>query len=160
MLSRTDIYAKVSRRALGYAQRFASEYADAQRNSLVIITRPYTYSASDASFGRYEPAEVIYDDQDTPGVGAPAGISPTSGPMVVDFSSEPASYESITVYLPEKLPKAPLIDDLLTVMVTPDTAMVGRVYRITGIAAGGRLTSSTTLTCTGLAPSKEDSWRT
>lgn len=156
---RADVYAKVSRRALGVAQHYASAYADAQRNSLVIVRRPYTYSAQDGTYGRYEDARTIYDDPESSGHGGPAGVTPTSEPMVVDFSSEPQAYSSITAYLPVDLDEDPMIDDLLEVIVSPESAIVGRTYRVTSVSAGGRLVSSTVLSCTGLAPTKEQPWR-
>ena len=89
------MYAKVARRAMSTAQRYAEAYGDANRNSMVIITRGYTYNSSEGRFTRSEEPRAIYDDPDFPGIGAPAGVTPTQGPAVLDFGDEPSSYDSI-----------------------------------------------------------------
>ena len=150
-----ELYAKVARRAMGTAQRYASAYGDANRNSLVRIMRGYEYSSTEGRFKRVETPTVVYDDKDFPGIGAPAGVTPTQGPAVLDFGDEPSSYDSIIVYLPLKLAVQPMIDDLVQVTFSPVSAVAQRAYRVTSVPTGGRLAASTVVHCTGLAPSKE-----
>lgn len=158
-LSSAQMYAKVSRRALTTAQHYASAYADAQRNSLVIVSRGYTFNETDRNWDRGS-STVIYDDKDASddftGLGAPAGIASTTGPMTVDFGDEPTSYDSVMIYLPLSMPVEPRIDDLVTVTYSPDRGFSGRTFRIEDVNAGGRLSSSVTCRASGPAPRKED----
>lgn len=150
-----EFYARISRRSLSVAQRYAAAYADANRNSLVVITRNYTFNEDKAFYDRSAPPRVIYDDSDHPGIGAPAGITPTSGPAVMDFSDEPTSYDSVQIYLPLSMAEEPRIDDIVLVTSCPDTTTVGRYFRVTSVPAGGRINSSIDIIATGIAPSKE-----
>lgn len=157
-LTSAQMYAKVSRRAMTAAQHYASAYADAQRNSLVIVTRNYGFNDGTREWDRTA-GTVIYDDineaGDHTGLGGPAGVASTSGPMTLDFGDEPASYDTVMIYLPLSMPIDPRIDDLVTIMSSPDNHFAGRTFRIEDVNAGGRLSSSVTCRASGAAPRKE-----
>ena len=145
----------IVRRSLAFAQRRAQQAADGGMNSLVVITRNGQWSETDYE---YDPgvAKVIYDDLETPGGGAIAGITDTSGGGSFDIGDEPTYTDSVRVTIPQSAPKNPRINDLVKVVASPDTDIVGRVFRVVDVTVGGRLTASIAMTCTGVAPSREN----
>ena len=154
-LTAAQMYAKVSRRALGMGQYYASAYSDAMRNSLVVLTREYVYNSATHQWDRTE-GTVIYDDTDFPGIGAPAGITSTTGPMVLDFASEETSYDTIKVMFPLSMPVEPRKDDKVIITSSPDRGFTGRSFYVSDVVNGGRMAASITVTAVGEAPSKEN----
>ena len=144
----------VARRSMSFAQGLARRSAVGAMNSLVRITRAGGW---DTGSFEYDPAQtqVVYDDADYPGTGAIAGVTPASGSVTMDIGDEPQYFSSLTVYIPQAAPINPRIGDLVQVMANPDADIIGSYYRVTDVPVGGRLTSSITLRCTGIAPSKE-----
>lgn len=146
----------IARRSLAYAQGLAQAHANGSMNSLVLITRPGsdTFNETTREYGSGLQT-VIYDDPDNAGAGAIAGVTLAQGPITMDLGDEPQYYSSITAYIPQQVPKLPRINDLLEIKANPDPDMVGRRFRIVDVPAGGRISASIALSCTGIAPSKE-----
>lgn len=144
----------MTRRSLMFAQSLARPYAEGAMNSLVLITRSGGFNDET---GEYDPTlnQVIYDDADYPGTGAKAGVTMTSGPVTMEFGDEPQYFDNLTVWIPKGTPLNPRIDDILRVMANPDAALIGRFYRVASVVAGGRLSPSNELQCSGAAPSKQ-----
>lgn len=142
----------VARRSLSLAQELAQPYSVGAMNSLVVIER---YGGWDAGKGEYDDTaeQVIYDDPDFPGIGAPAGVTPTQGPITSDFGDEPQYSDSVNVYIPKSAP-LPMIDDVVIVTAGPDPQFVNRHYKVTSVAGSGRLVSSIHLLAIGTAPSR------
>jgi hypothetical protein len=146
----------IVRKSMGVAQAMIPAYSEGAMNSLVRITRPGSWSADS---GEYDPDDgtVIYADDVDPTLGAMAGIAPSSGPLTLSVGDEPEYYDTLIVYLPRSADE-PWIDDLLVVMANPEADMIGRVFRVASVGAGGRLHGSVSLTCTGTAKSHQ--WAT
>jgi hypothetical protein len=150
----------VTRRSLAFGQTLSRQYADGAMNSLVIITRPVVAFYDETTREYAMPAvTTIYDDTNElggwTGLGAKAGITVAGGPITMNMGDEPTYYSSATVYIPQSAPNAPRIDDLVLVMASPDTDMVGRNMRIIDVPVGGRISTSTALSCIGIAPSRQ-----
>jgi hypothetical protein len=143
----------VARRSLAFAQSLAQPYADGSMNSLVIITR--FGGGWNATKGEYEDGTptVIYDDADFPGIGARAGITPTSGPIIANFGDENEYSDTVDIFIP-KTAQLPMIDDAVEVTAGPDPQFVNRQYRVTSVIGSGRLVSSIHLMAVGTAPSR------
>lgn len=155
-----DLFTLAAHRSLDYGQQLAEQFADGTMNSLVVISRPGD-STYDEISREYTPprSKVIYDVLDNAGnptgVGDIAGITSASGPITFSVGDEPTYYESITVHVPFSCPIQPRIDDVVLVMSNPDRDLVNRRFRVTDVPAGGRINPSTTLSCVGIAPSRQ-----
>jgi hypothetical protein len=153
--SAAELAATIAGTSLSMAQDIAQAYAGGAMNSLVVITRQ---SGFNTATGEYNSPganpTVIYDDAETAGAGAKAGVMPTSGPVQMSFADEPEYYDNITVMIPEHA-CSPKIDDIVQVINGPDDDIIGRYFRVLGVGVGGRITPSVRLTCTGIAPSKQ-----
>lgn len=151
--------AAVARRSMTFATRAARASAAGSMNSLVVITRPSDQTEGDYDLvtREYTPGEaaVIYDDEDTPGAGAIAGITVAQGPLQMDLGDEPQYYSSLTVYIPSPVPSVPRINDLVHVIASPDQPIIGRWFRVMDVPVGGRIDASFELQCQGIAPSRE-----
>lgn len=146
----------IARRSMKLADRFARSSAEGTMNSLVRITRPgeATYDEETREYGPGLQL-LIYSDPLDPAKGGIAGITPAQGPITMELGDEPQYYSSVTVYLPQSAPKNPRINDIVEVLGSPDGDMVGRRFRVVDVPAGGRITASIALQCTGIAPSRE-----
>ena len=144
----------VTQRSLAFAQRLARQHAEGAMNSLVVIRRKGVWSEADYEYDPESP-QTIYDDPDTPGAGAKAGITLAQGPMELQIGDEPEYYSSVTVYIPQTAPTNPRVNDLVYVIHCPDPDIEGRVFRVLDVPSGGRISASIALSCTGVAPSRE-----
>lgn len=149
-----NLITALTRKSISFAQSRIEPFAEGSMNSLVIITRRGIYNADE---GEYDPtAEVaVYDDDTTPGTGARASVTATSGAGTYEFGDEPTYNDSITVRIPRYELRHPRIDDVVRIMAGPDANLTGRYFRVVGVPAGGILMPSVTLSCTGVAPSKQ-----
>lgn len=152
----TSLAAAAARLSLAYGQQLAMDFAVSAMNSLVLITRPGS-SGYDQTTREYSPPNtvVVYDSVVVPGAGDIAGVTSANGPITYNIGDEPTYYESLTVTIPTTCPIQPRIDDLVTIKDNPDRDLINRVFRVTDVPAGGRINPSTTLTCTGIAPSRQ-----
>lgn len=141
------------RKSMSLAQSLVEPYAEGAMNSLVRITRNGGW---DPDLAEYNPdgETVIYADSDDDTIGAMAGVTSSSGPISMDVGDEVEFYDSITVMIPRSHPAEPRINDLVRIMAGPDTDLIGRYFRITGVPVGGRLLPSNTFTATGIAKSR------
>ena len=144
---------QLSKRSLAFAQSVAVPYAEGAMNSLVTITRYGGWTPVAGEYGVGTP-QVIYDDETTPGAGAPAGITPTSGPVTLNMGDEPEFYDGINLYIPLSAPTLPMIDDVVKVVSSPDPQFSGRQFRVTSVVGSGRLISSIHMMAQGIAPSR------
>lgn len=151
----------ITQRSLEYAQQLAQPHAEGAMNSRVVIVRYGSqWNAARGEYGAGTPT-AVYDDPDDPfvdpanlGAGAPAGITPTQGPIQTSFGDEPEFFDTVNVYVPKGIATLPRINDLVHVIDTPDVQFVGRQFRITSVGAGGRLVPSIPIIATGAAPSR------
>lgn len=156
----SDLFTLAAHRSLDFGQQMAEQFADGMMNSLVVISRPGD-SGYNETTREYTPpqATVVYDaldeDGEPTGAGGIAGITPADGPITFSVGDEPTYYESITAHIPFSCPIQPRIDDVVLVIANPDRDLVGRRFRITDVPAGGRINPDTTLTCVGIAPSRQ-----
>ena len=144
----------LTRKSMTFAQTIARPYAEGAMNSLVLITRSGGFNDDT---GEYDPtlAQTIYDDDVMEGFGAKAGVTVTTGPIPMEFGDEPQYFDNLTVWIPKGTAKNPRIDDIVRIMASPDGNLIGRYYRVVSVTAGGRLSPSNQLQCTGAAPSKQ-----
>lgn len=154
MSTQDQLLGAIARHSMSVAGTIANGYSVGAQNSLVVLTRAGAYNLD---LGEYDPGatQTIYDDPDTPGVGGPAGITPTAGPISVGGFDEPQYFDSVTMYLPRYLAIRPRIDDIALVIACPSSDIVGRSYRVVSVPAGGRISASTVLQCQGVAPSRQ-----
>lgn len=148
-----NLAAALVRKSLSLAQGMVQPYAEGAMNSLVVITRKGVYNADE---GEYDPGATVtvYADSEDPTIGAMAGITSTSSSGSMDLGDEPAYFDTITVMIPRGS-LLPRIDDDVHVMAAPDTNLINRHFRVISVPAGGRLFPSITLTCSGVAPSRQ-----
>ena len=149
----SNLLTAITRKSISFAQSYVEPFAEGTMNSLVVITRRGVYNAAE---GEYDPsAEIaIYDDDQVPGIGARASVTSTAGGGTLEFGDEPAHFDSINVRIPRRTIR-PRIDDVVRIMAGPDANLTGRYFRVIGAPAGGILLPSVTLSCTGVAPSKQ-----
>jgi hypothetical protein len=143
----------VARRSLALAQAMARPYAEGNMNSLVVITR---HGGWDEEAGEYLPQSAkttIYDDPDIEGIGAPAGVTPTTGPITFGFGDEPEYQDSVDVFIP-KSAQLPRIGDKVKVTAGPDPQFIHREYKVISVIGSGRIVPSIHLRCSGAAPSR------
>lgn len=150
----------IAKRALAFAQPQAQAYAEGTMNSLVRIVRNPDFVFNEET-RLVEPVNetVVYDDRQMPGIGAPAGITPATGPVTMELGDEPQYYSNATVYIPFGAAfMRPQVDDIVQVMANLDADLLNRMFRIVDVPDGGRLQASQQLTCTGVQPSSN--WAT
>jgi hypothetical protein len=130
-------------------------------NSLVIITRSGIGEYDELTREYTAPGVVtVYDDDVLFGVGAKAGVTLATGPITMSVGDEPTYYANATVYIPatyipRSTPATPRIDDVVQVMASSDTGLIGRYFRIVDVPVGGRISASINLSCVGIAPSRQ-----
>lgn len=153
-MSRQSLLTGITRKSITFATGVATATARGSMNSLVLIEREGGYNVVTRE---YDDAvtSTVYDQPDLPGSGAEAGITVSAGPITMEIGDEPQYYDSLTLYLPATMPVLARIDDLVTVLVTPDPDLVDRMFRVTAVAGGGRIYSSNRISATGIAPSKQ-----
>lgn len=155
-----NLIEQVTRRSLALAQRFSEDFSEYAMNSLVIITRPSLAVYNEDTRKYSQPfTTTIYDTKDASsqftGVGAKAGITLTNVGGSYSVGDEPTYYSSITCYVPNVMVINPRIDDVVKVIFNVDPDLIGREFRVTDVPAGGRISTSTDLACTGIAPSRQ-----
>ncbi|MEP7036249.1 MAG: hypothetical protein ABI934_11730 [Actinomycetota bacterium] len=153
-MSRSSLLTGLTRKSITFATTIATASAQGSMNSLVLIEREGGYNVVTRE---YDDAitKVVYDHPTLPGSGAEAGVTVSAGPITMEIGDEPQYYDSLTLYLPATMPVLARIDDLVTVLVTPDADLVDRLFRVTAVAGGGRIYSSNKLSAIGIAPSKQ-----
>jgi hypothetical protein len=144
----------LTRRSLAYGQAIAQQYSEGAMNALVIISRWDGFDEASGEYHDPDEASIIYEDPDYPGIGGPAGVTPTVGPVTLGFGDEPEYFDSIEIYLPKRAPTLPRIDDVVLVTSGPDPQFLNRQYKITTVIGSGRMVPSIHLRATGTAPSR------
>lgn len=150
-----SLVAQLTARSIRLAGEIAREHSEGAMNALVTLTRRGTYDEVSREYDAGAD-EVLYDNLSEPGMGAMAGVSTTTNEVAMDLGDEEQHYSSVTVYLPQDGPtKNPRVHDIVKVVAAPEQDIVGRHFRVVGVPVGGRIYSSITLTCVGIAPSRE-----
>jgi Family of unknown function (DUF6093) len=150
-----SLAAAVTARSLDLAGHLAREYGQGAMNALITLTRLGSYDEVSREYDE-SATEVIYDNFSEPGAGAIAGVANTSGPINMDLGDEPQYYSSVTVYLPVDGPtKRPRVDDIVHIVAHHEDDIVNRHFRVVDVPVGGRIYSSMTLQCVGIAPSRQ-----
>lgn len=150
-----SIVGSLAAKSLRFATQMAQAHSVGSMNSLIVITRTGSY---DNVLREYDSSasQTIYDNLQSAGAGAKAGISNTQGPTSLSLGDETQYYSSITVYIPQDGPSTNVrIGDTVRVVSCPDNDIDGRIFRVTNLDVGGRIHSSISMQATGIAPSKE-----
>lgn len=151
-----DLRSLIVRKSLSLAQGMIEPHAIGAMNYLVVITRRGSWDADTREYDE-DAVVTVYDDDETPGIGAAAGVLATAGPMSTTFGDEPTDYDSVSVVIPRHRPGWPLNprkDDIVQIMAGPDDDIIGRFFQVDSVPAGGRLLPSNRLECSGVAPDK------
>lgn len=133
---------------------YARRYAESNMISTVSIVRK-TDPAFNALTGEVvsSPPLAVYDGK--------ARIWTVSGPVQYNFGDEPTFFSSAFVSIPAVTAEDPMVDDLVLVVTHPgDSAMVGRVFQVKDVEAGGQWMSSRRLQVQGVQESKQWLWPT
>lgn len=128
------------------AAKLAKSYAEGNMNAAVRITRP-----TDPVFNRTtgflaEPTEaLIYSGK--------ARITTLSGPVQLSVGDDPQFYSSCYVSIP--LASTPQVDDIVQITAHPDTAIVGRFFRIEDVEGGSEMPVVRRMRCMGVQHSRK-----
>jgi hypothetical protein len=154
VVSTVPIQNQVAAMSLAFGAKVAQAHAEGAMNSLVRITRPDGWNSVTFEYDDTQNT-VVYDDPDTPGAGAMAGVSLQTGSVQSDYADEPTYTSSTHIYIPQDAPTTPQIDDLVEIIYCPDREAQGQIMRVTDVTVGGRIIASIDLSVTVNPPSKE-----
>lgn len=151
------LVAALTRRAMAFAQPFAQAYAVGAMNSSVRILRGAVHTFDPATRKVVTTADtVVYADDVNHAMPAPAGITPARGPVTMELGDEPEYFSSATIYIPAAGAFIrPMVDDVVMVWAGPDPDLTNRMFRVTDVVDGGRITSCQELSCVGIQPSSQ-----
>ena len=137
-----------AQRSLAFAQHRAQDFSESVMNSVIKVERPAVASYNETARAYTKPTmSPVYDGK--------AGVTLASGAGTYSVGDEPTYYASITCHIPHAPAMMPMIDDVITIVTSPDTDLIGRTFRVTDVPAGGRVATSVDLSATGIAPSRQ-----
>lgn len=149
-----SLVTNLARKSIAYASGVAQQHALGSMNSLVVIERSGGYDEVDRE---YDPTTLttVYDNPEPgmEGTGWFAGVTPTQGPITMELGDEVEHYDSINLYLPHDMPMLAKIGDMVTIVITPDVDLAGRLFKVVSAEVGGRIYASNHFVCQGIAPS-------
>lgn len=153
-----DLLSAMVARSKQAADPIATAYASGNRPFTVTITRPGARSSFDRDAAEFvNPADdIIYS--------GPARIWTVSGGVDLDIGDERMTLSnaraSIDAFTADNAPDPalfPRVDDVFTVVTTPQasqTHLVGRVFAVGDVEAGGHFGLGFVMSLTGVAPSR------
>jgi hypothetical protein len=130
----------------------AREFAESNMTAEVSITRKASavFDAETGSLTSGEPV-VVYEGK--------ARIYTVQGPVQNSYGDEPTYFSSTIVSVPVVTATLPRVDDLIEVTAhMADPIMVGRVFRVQDVEAGGQWMAARKLQVTGVQESQQ--WAT
>lgn len=137
------------RRATLQASPLARQYAEGNMIARVRVTRTAKASFDRATGGSAKGStQVIWD-----GIGRVHRVS--AGPTM-DLGDEPQYFSTATISIPLDS-EQPQINDRVQVLSHPDPNIVGRIYKVDGVAAGGQIPVCHEMSCTGVQASPSTS---
>lgn len=135
----------VSKKSFEQAKKQLVAYTEAMMQDAVLLERlgapVFNYTSMLAS----DAATSIYNGK--------AKCTTVKGGAAVVTGGETEYWDSITIDLPDAAARAH-VDDLVTITVTVDPDVQGRVYRVRSVEAGGLMPVGQKLECIGLAASR------
>jgi hypothetical protein len=131
-------------RSVAMAQPRAQDYAEGNMQAVVRITRPAP-NDFDRSTGTWtNPTDInVYE--------GPARIYEMNGGLTYALGEEAQYFSQSYVSVPLSAPLIQVNDDV-RVLIHPDSTLVGRHYRVSGVDNGGLLAAVRRLTVVGAAP--------
>lgn len=134
------------KRSTDLAAARARVHAEANMIATVVIERP-TEPVFDRSTGELgmAPDSVVYEGK--------ARVYGVTGPATYALGDEPQYYSSTFVSIPLSAPK-PRIDDVVKIISHPDPGLVGRLFRVQDVEAGGQMPVAHRMQVTGIQPSR------
>lgn len=147
----TDLLSAMVGRSKEVAQPRAAAYASGNRAFQVRITRPHVLGTYDRDLRSFtNPADtVIYE--------GPARIFTATGGAELDVGDERTVFSVARATIDHYEGEPPRGDDLLEVLVTPQssqTHIAGRVFSIGSVEVGGHFGIGYALALSGAAPSR------
>lgn len=148
----SDLLAAIAARTQAAAQPRAERYADANRLFTVRIVRPATEPTFNRAAGAFVPKTqpVVFE--------GPARIRPVTPAQQVDLGDGPSYWSELQVIIGLGAALEPRVDDIVTITSTPppgDSAVTGKIYRVSGVGEGGHMATGFTLSCSGVSPSRQ-----
>ena len=139
--------AAMTRKAMSRARTLAQAQVEANMIAHVKISR-----STDLHFDRAT-GELVANTDDLVWDGV-ATINMVQGPVTYNLGDEPQFFSSTYVHIPMRA-AVPRVDDIVEVVDDPDPALIGRLFRIQDVEAGGQIPTSRKLQVVGIQPSRE-----
>lgn len=129
------------------AARYAQSFAESNMIYHIKITRMGD-PKFDSATGSVEASEifVLYEGK--------ARVYTISGPVQMGVGEEPTFYSSTYVSIPVQSP-LPMVNDMIEIIYAPDSAVVGRQFRVMDVESGGQFPATRRVQVTGIQPSKQ-----
>jgi hypothetical protein len=127
--------------------RYAQRYAEANMTATVAVSRMAEPSL-DSITGNLAAIEafLLYQGK--------ARVYGVSGPMTMSLGEEPQYFSSTYVSIPLAAPM-PQVDDVVEVLTHHDWTVVGRLFRVMDVEAGGQYPAVRRMQVTGVQNSKQ-----
>lgn len=146
-----DLLSAMVAASKGYAQPIAQSYASGNRPYLVRLTRVGAASYFDRT------TKVLVNPPDVTLYTGPARIFPVTGPVELELGDERQTFSSARISIDNYTGSEPRVDDLVEVLDNAQAQLgrlVGRVFTVNDVEAGGHFDIGWELTTTGVAPSR------
>lgn len=148
-----DLLSALVQRSKQVADPIAQAYASGNRPYQVSLSRPGAPPTWDRNTNTMvNPIdEVLYT--------GPGRFPVGSGPVELEVGGERQTFTSVRCSINPYIGPRPRIDDLLTVLDTPQsqaTQMVGRTFTVQGVEVGGHFAIGYQLTLMGVDPSRRN----
>lgn len=130
---------------------YVRRYAESNMSATVTVVRKYkpVFNETTGELASASPS-VIYTGK--------ARVATSSGPLTYAVGDESSYFQALTVSIPVVTADV-MVDDLVLVTAHPgDPAVVGRVFRVTDVEAGGQWMAARKLSVVGVADSQQWSW--
>lgn len=142
-------FSALVRRSIRTATPMARAQAEGSMNAVLAVMRP-----SEPVFNR---ATGAFDSlEETPRYEGKGSITIVAGPQQLGLGEEQTFFSNGRAHIPLSAPR-PQVDDLVKVVDHPDQSLVGRLFRVLDVAAGGEIPTAYAMQISGAQPGPN--WR-